>query len=153
MGLGDIFKSASDAVLKTLDDGHTLFKKFKNQKFMDANMAACAMTTAADGKIESSEVQQTLILIGRDEDLSCFDPPKMTASFQDYIKQLKEDEVMGKMNCLAAISAITDPKQRVLIVGKCVSIAKIDGDYDESEKTVVKEICGMYDLDPAPFIV
>lgn len=126
-------------------------KKFKNQDFLEAITAACALVAAADGTIDSSEKQKMAGYVQRSEELKVFDVSKVITAFNKYIDSLEFDVSIGKFNCLKAIKKISEPDAKGILVRVACAIGAADGDFDDDEKEVVREICKELKLQPADF--
>lgn len=127
-------------------------KKFKNRSFMEAVTAACSMVAFADGIVKPEEKSKMAGFIQRNDALKVFDMTQVIESFDKYVKGFEFDANIGKGEALKAISKVKkNPEEARLLVRVCCAIASADDDFDESEKTAVREICGELGLDPNEF--
>jgi tellurite resistance protein TerB len=128
--------------------------KFKNEKFMDAVCAACAMIAVADGTIDPVEKQKMMGFMQHSDELSVFDFDKVTSSFSAIAKKFEFDMGIGKAEALKVISRVKDkPEQARMVVRVAIAIGGSDGNFDEHEKAAVRAICTELGLDPAEFDV
>ena len=127
-------------------------KQFKNKNFADATMAVCALVAAADGSIDASERKKTASFISSNDTLSIFDVSQLQKTFKDYCDKLTTDFDFGKIDLLQVIAKLkkAQPQARAAIqVG--IIIGNADGDFDDDEKTIVREICHSLNIDPSEF--
>lgn len=126
-------------------------KKFKSQDFLEAITAACALVAAADGTIDSSEKQKMVGFVQRSSELKVFDTSKVVKAFNKYADSLEFDHGIGKMDCMKAIRNISEHDAKELLVRVSCAIGAADGDFDDDEKRVVREICRELSLQPSKF--
>ncbi|PWK13093.1 tellurite resistance TerB family protein [Tumebacillus permanentifrigoris] len=127
-------------------------KKFKNKDFMDAVVAGCALVAAADGTIDATEKQKMAGYIGRSEELKVFDMNTVINRFNHFVSNFEFDAMIGKQEALKIIGKFNGkPDVGRVIIGVCSAIGAADGDFDEQEKKVVREICGVLGLNPGEF--
>ncbi|MCP3943832.1 MAG: tellurite resistance TerB family protein [Desulfobacteraceae bacterium] len=127
-------------------------KQYQNKNFADATMAVCALVAAADGNIDANERKKTASFISTNDTLAVFEVSQLQKTFNDFCDKLTNDFDFGKIDLLQVISKLkkTQPQARAAIqVG--VIIGKADGDFDEDEKNVVREICRSLGVDPVEF--
>ncbi|WJQ81563.1 tellurite resistance TerB family protein [Brevibacillus brevis] len=119
---------------------------------MDAVVAGCALVAAADGHIESSEKQKMASYINRSEELKVFDMNDVISRFNHFVSGFEFDHGVGKMEALKAIGKLkNNPEAARILIGVCCAIGAADGDFDEKEKIIVREICQTVNLNPADF--
>jgi tellurite resistance protein TerB len=129
-------------------------KKFKNKDFMDAVVAGCAVVAAADGSIDASEKQKMTGYMSRSEELKVFDMSDVISRFNHYAQNIEFDVMIGKQEAIRSIAKFrTKPEIARVIVGVCCAIGAADGDFDQKEKAVVREICQALGLNPVEFNV
>lgn len=127
-------------------------KQFKNKNFDDASMAVCALVAASDGNIDADERKKTASFIGSNDTLAVFDVSQLQKTFVDFCDKLTNDFDFGKIDLLQVISKLkkTPPQARAAIqVG--IIIGKADGDFDDDEKNILREICLTLGIDKAEF--
>ncbi|MCP4105978.1 MAG: tellurite resistance TerB family protein [Desulfobacteraceae bacterium] len=127
-------------------------KRFKNKNFMDAVVAGCAMVAFADGIVKPEEKAKMAGFIQRNEALNTFDMSKVIEAFEKYVKGFEFDGLIGKGEALKAIGKIKKSSEEArLLVRVCCAIGAADGDFDQDEQNVVKEICQELGLEPSEF--
>ncbi|MGH0004833.1 tellurite resistance TerB family protein [Pseudovibrio ascidiaceicola] len=126
--------------------------KFRNQTFLDAVIAACAMIAAADGNVSSDEKQKMVAFLKRSDELKHFDTTKVIASFNKFIEGFEFDQIIGRGEALKAIAQLKgkDDQARLLVRVAC-AIGASDGDFDDDEKATVRDICKELNLDAQEF--
>ena len=126
--------------------------KFKNQEFLDATVAACALVAAADGSIDASEKQKMAGFIENSKELQVFDMKKVIDGFNQVCSQFEFDQTIGKAEALRTVSKLKKkPDAARLLVRVCTAIGSADGDFDASERAVTREICTELELNPNEF--
>jgi tellurite resistance protein TerB len=126
--------------------------KFKNKEFMDATVAACALVSAADGSIDADEKQKMTGFIQNSKELKVFDMKQVVEAFNDICSQFEFDQTIGKAEALRTISKLKKkPDAARLLVRVCTAIGSADGNFDEKERAVTREICIELGLNPNEF--
>jgi len=126
--------------------------KFKNRTFMEATVAACAMVAAADGTISAQEKQKMAGFIRNSDELKVFEMPAVIAFFEKVTGNFDFDADIGKAEALKVIGRLrgNEEQARVMVRVAC-AIGASDGDFDDGEKAVVRDICKELGLNPADF--
>lgn len=127
-------------------------KKFKNRDFLNAVVAGCALVAAADGKIEESEKNKMAGYMNLSNELKVFDMREVITQFNAHVSNFDFSPEIGKQEALKSISKFSGkPEVGRVIVAVCSAIGAADGDFDEQEKAVVREICRVLGLNPSEF--
>lgn len=125
----------------------TEIAKFKNKEFMEACVAGCALVAAADGSIASSEKQKMMKFIQQSDELKVFDTKDVIDYFNKVANNFEFDHEIGKAEALKAIGKLrSKPDAARLMVRVCCAIGTADGDFDENEKTIIRDMCRDLDL-------
>ena len=126
--------------------------KFKNRTFMEAVVAGCALVAAADGTVDASEKQKMAAFLERSDELKHFDIRQVIEVFNKAVGDFEFDQAIGKTNALQTISKVRgkDDQARVIVRVVC-AIGAADGDFDDDEKAVVREIALELGLKPEEF--
>lgn len=149
MGFFDDVKSWTKTQASNLSEG---VKKFKNKKFMDATVAGCAMVAFADGIVSPEEKTKMAGFIQRNEALKVFDMTEVVAAFEKFVQGFEFDAQIGKAEALRTISKLKkNSEEGRLLVRVCCAIGMADGNFDDDEKRVVREICHELGLNPDEF--
>lgn len=138
-----------DEAKKTLGNN---VKRFKNEKFMKAISAMCALVAFADGSVDAVEKQKMVGFIIRSEDLKVFKVSEIITEFNKHIDNLEFDVGVGEAEALKVIKAIkgdADACKSLILVG--CAIGRSDDNFDEDEKNVVRKVCKELDLKPSDF--
>ncbi|MDE7063897.1 MAG: tellurite resistance TerB family protein [Desulfovibrionaceae bacterium] len=126
--------------------------KFRNRDFLEATVASCALVAAADGTISSEEKQKMIGFMKHSDALNIFETSEVIALFEKYVGNFSFDPIIGKGECLQVIARLKKrPEEARLLIRVCCAIGAADGDFDDDEKAVVREICGELGQDPAEF--
>lgn len=148
--------SAFNSFQSWLSKGKTNFqdqlKRYKNKDLLDAIVAGCAVVAAADGTIETAEKQKMSSYMSRSEELKVFEMSDVIARFNHFASNLEWDAMVGKQEALRAIAKLkSKPEVARLVVGVCCSVGMADGEFDETEKAAVRDICKTLELNPGEF--
>ncbi|MGR3939311.1 tellurite resistance TerB family protein [Streptomyces sp. BRA346] len=149
MALWDRIKDSAQTMQSQL-----LAKKndLKSGAFRDASMAMCALVAAADGSIDPSERQRVAQLIATNEVLQNFAADDLRSRFDAYLDKLTMDFDFGKVSVLQEVAkAKKKPAEARAVVQIGIVIGGADGDFDATERAVVREACFALELDPAEF--
>lgn len=126
--------------------------KFKNRAFMEAVVSGCALVSAADGSIDSSEKQKMAGFIERSEELKHFDMRQVIEVFNKAVGDFEFDHTIGKATALKTIGKVKgNEEQARLLVRIVCAIGAADGDFDAQERSVVSDIARELGLNPADF--
>jgi len=127
-------------------------KKFKNKDFLDAVVAGCAIVAAADGTISSDEKQKMAGFMERSEELNVFNVSDVIKRFNHFAGNLEFDATIGKAEALRTIGSFrSKPDIGRVIVSVCCAVGAADGDFDEKEQAVVRDICNVLGLNPSEY--
>lgn len=128
--------------------------KFKNRAFMEATVASCALVAAADGTISSEEKQKMAGFIRNSDELKNFTMPDVITFFEKVVGNFDFDAAIGKAEALKVIGRLrSNPEQARVMVRVACAIGASDGNFDQKERAVVREICVELGLNPADFDV
>ncbi|MHC5260334.1 tellurite resistance TerB family protein [Streptomyces sp. UC4497] len=124
----------------------------KSGAFRDASMAMCALVAAADGTIDASERRRVAQLIMSNEVLQNFDATDLQKRFEANLDKLTADFDFGKVSVLQEVAKAKKKEaeaRAVIQIG--IVIGGADGDFDRTERGVVREACQMLGLAPTEF--
>lgn len=127
-------------------------QQYKNKNFADATMAVCALVAAADGSVDAEERRKTASFISSNDTLAVFEVSQLQKTFNAFCEKLNNDFDFGKIDLLQVIAKLkkTPPQARAAVqVG--IIIGNADGDFDDDEKNIVREICRSLAIDPSEF--
>ncbi|MEU2867513.1 tellurite resistance TerB family protein [Streptomyces mirabilis] len=124
----------------------------KSGAFRDASMAMCALVAAADGKIDPSERQRVAQLIFSNEVLQNFPAEDLQRRFDDNLNKLTADFDFGKASVLQEIAKTKKkPAEARAVIQIVIVIGGADGDFDVTERAVVRDACFALGLPPHEF--
>ncbi|MEG6522004.1 tellurite resistance TerB family protein [Desulfotomaculum sp. 1211_IL3151] len=144
-GIKGFFNSTKSTLLDSV-------KRFKNKEFLDAVIAGCALVAAADGHIDSAEKTKMLGYIQRSEELKVFDTSKVIERFNHFTENFGFDHTIGKAEAYKAIMKMRSNREAArVVVSVCCAIGMADGNFDEQEKAVVRDICREIGIETSEF--
>ncbi|MER6530457.1 TerB family tellurite resistance protein [Streptomyces sp. NPDC001508] len=124
----------------------------KSGAFRDASMAMCALVAAADGEIDPAERQRVAQLIFSNEVLQNFPADDLRRRFEENLDKLTADFDFGKVGVLQEIAkAKKKPAEARAVIQIGIVIGGADGDFDATERAVVREACFALGLPPHEF--
>jgi len=127
--------------------------KFRNREFMEACVSGCALVAAADGNITGDEKQKMVKFIQQSEELKVFDTPDVIKFFNKIADNFEFDHEIGKGEALKIIAKLKKkPEAARLMVRVCCAIGMADGDFDNNEKNMVRDICNEVGVPAEDFI-
>lgn len=128
--------------------------RYKNKTFLEATVAGCVLVASADGHISAEEKQKMIGFMKLSDALKVFDTEDVIALFNKYADTVEFDMHIGKGECLKVIAKIKkDESASRLLIRVCCAIGAADGNFDDNEKAVVREICAELGLNPADFFL
>ncbi|WP_091167655.1 tellurite resistance TerB family protein [Paenibacillus sp. 1_12] len=127
-------------------------KKYKNKDLLEAIVAGCAVVASADGNISAAEKQKMAGYLNHSEELKVYNMSDVIDRFNHYAANMDFDVTIGKQEALRVIAPFSSkPEVGRVIVGVCCAIGAADGDFDETEKNAVRDICKALGLSPGEF--
>ncbi len=152
-GIMSFLKNLGDTIRKGKDSLLAEVSKYKNASFMEAIVAGAVIISAADGNISSDEKQKLLQYVQNAEELKAFTAKDIIAVFNKIDQSYEFDVHIGKAEALKLVNRVKGhPEQARLVVRVAIAIANADGNFDESEKVAVSEICKELELNPTDFV-
>ena len=126
--------------------------KFKNRAFMEATVASCALVASADGTISSEEKQKMAGFMRNSDELKHFAMPEVISFFEKVVGNFDFDVAIGKAEALKVIGRLRgNAEQARVMVRVACAIGASDGNFDQKERAVVRDICVELGLNPADF--
>jgi tellurite resistance protein TerB len=126
--------------------------ELKSGAFRDASMAMCALVAAADGRIDPAERQRVAQLIFSNEVLQNFPAEDLQRRFEDNLNKLTADFDFGKVSVLQEVAkAKKKPAEARAVIQIGIVIGGADGDFDDTERAVVRDACFALGLPPHEF--
>ncbi|GAA2621073.1 TerB family tellurite resistance protein [Streptomyces axinellae] len=124
----------------------------KSGAFRDASMAMCALVAAADGSIDQAERQRVAQLIAANDVLRNFAAEDLRQRFEGYLDKLTADFEFGKVGILQEIAKVKKkPTEARAVIQIGIVIGGADGDFDATERSVVREACFTLEIPPGDF--
>ncbi|GAA4685466.1 tellurite resistance TerB family protein [Streptomyces buecherae] len=124
----------------------------KSGAFRDASMAMCALVSAADGSVDPSERQRVASLIATNDVLQNFPADDLQRRFNEYLDKLAADFEFGKVSLIQDIGKVKKkPVEARAVIQIGIVIGGADGDFDLTERAVVREVCYALDIAPGEF--
>lgn len=126
--------------------------KYNNDAFLREVLAVAAWVSAADGTIDETEKRKILGFITISPELKMFDQSKVVSIFNEYVGFFEFDKNIGVDEVSKLLRASeSDVNRRRTVIRLAMAIGSADGDFDDSEKSVVREVCTILSLRPSDF--
>lgn len=126
--------------------------KYNNDAFLREVLAVAAWVSAADGTIDETEKRKILGFITISPELKMFDQSKVVSIFNEYVGFFEFDKNIGIDEVSKLLRASeSDVNRRRTVIRLAMAIGSADGDFDDSEKSVVREVCTILSLRPSDF--
>lgn len=127
--------------------------KYRNSTFMEAVVAATVLIAAADGNISAEEKKKLLAYVQMSDELKAFSTEDVINIFNKLASSYEFDASIGKGEALKYINRVKGKDEQArLVVRVAIAIANSDGNFDESEKKALQEICSELELSITDFI-
>lgn len=126
--------------------------KFKNAKFHDGVIAACAMMAYADGIVDPKEKLKMMGFIQSNEALSVFKVDDSVAHWKKWSGKYENDKDFADMEALQTIGKLkSDTGAARALLRVAILVANSDNNFDEHEIKAAIAIARELGLDPAEF--
>ncbi len=147
-----LFEKLKDAINQGREELATQVGRFKNKKFMEGTVAVCACISMASNDASDEEQKKMLSFIENSQELKIFNSFEIIEFFNKLSSGFSLDKDIGKGEAMKYISRLKDqPDAAQLAVRVGIAVAKSDGNFDESEKEMVREICVVLGFHPGDF--
>jgi len=136
-----------------IDELAALFKnrleKKRNEPFLKAAMAACAMVSMSDGQVYFCDrIRLDQIMTTLDK-LKIFDPHKGVDLFNYFVDLIAESPKLGHQEAVAAVQSVASDKEVAqLLIRLCVAISLSDGKTNLVEHIEIVSLCSLIGVDP-----
>ena len=105
-----------------------------------------------DGSVDPSETAKVAQLIANNEVLQNFDKDDLQRRFHTNLNQLSSDFQLGKVQVMQEIGkARKKPDEARAVIQIGIVIGGADGNFDQTERAVVREACFALGLAPQEF--
>jgi tellurite resistance protein TerB len=139
------FQAAKSAVV-------TEVSKYKNAKFHEGAIAACAMMTYADGIAKPAEKLKMMGFIQSNEALSVFPVDASVDLWKKWQGKYEKDKDFADMEALQVIGKLkSDAGAARTLLRVSILVANSDNEFDADEIKAAIQIARELGLDPAEF--
>lgn len=116
--------------------------KFQSQDFLEAAIASAIAVSAADGTIDAEERQKLAKFISMHQTMKLFAPTDVVKYVNKYVDLFEFDNAMGMQEVLKTVAKLANKEDqaRTMVLLAC-AIGGADGDFDDTEKAVVRKVC------------
>ena len=137
-----IFNKIKNAVSAGQSELASQVSRFKNRKFMEGTVAVCACISMASNGASAEEKQKMVGFIQQSKDLAVFDVQEVITFFNELATGFEFDIDIGKGEAMKYVMRLKDqPDAAQLALRVGIAVAKSDGDFDDQEKAIAREIC------------
>lgn len=146
------FNKIKDAINSGREELTSQVGRFKNRKFMEGTVAVCAYISMASSGASSEEKQKMIAFIQQSPELKVFDTKEIITFFNSVADSFAFDSDIGKGEAMKFIMRLKDqPEAAQLALRVGIAVAKSDGDFDNAEKEVAREICSAFGFTPSDY--
>lgn len=146
------FNKLKDSLTAGRNELATRVSKYKNRKFMEGTVAACAYVAMASDGVSADEKQKMIGFIKNSPELKVFDTEQIIEVFNKLAGNFEFDQDIGKGEAMKLIVPMRDePEAAQLMLRVAIAIGKSDGDFDAAERASAKEICLALSLSPTDY--
>ena len=146
-----MFGSFKDAIAKFKSDIEAQVARHTNKVFLDAATAVTARISAADGNISDDEKQKMSKFMSIYPALKVFNATDVVTSWKKSADFYEFSKEMGDAEANKLISKVIDPEAQAVLVRLGCAIGAADGDFDDAEKAVTRDIIKNFGLRAADF--
>lgn len=126
--------------------------RFRNRDLMEGVVAGCLLVMTANGVLKAQEKQKMIDFFQATDDLKVFDIDHVIRVFEAYTEKFTADFAIGEAEVLQAVAkGGKDPEDARLLVRVCCAIGAADGQFEDAEKRVIRQICNELGLDASDF--
>lgn len=149
MGFFDNIRNAVAAGGEKIASG---IGRFRNRAFLEGVVGGAVLIASADGHIDPEEKTKLLNFIKASSDLDCFNPSDVAEIFGKIEKLISFDADSGKAEAFRLLGKLRDnPEQARMAARACIAIAGADGNFDDEEKAMARQICKELGINPEDF--
>lgn len=141
----------SDFFASVSKEGSDYLKRFNDGDFVNGLAATAALVSAADGQVEQEERSRIGTLFARDPLFEPFDKKVLAAKFNEYALDASDDVLRHNVLEIAVKGAKGNVERAEKMLRVAVSIANADGEFEDAEKKVVRELATRLSLQPSAF--
>lgn len=147
-----MFKTLQEMVSNVKAGLEERVARARNKDFLYAAVAVCARIAAADGEVSKEEQQKMFAFMSIFPALKVFTPAEILAAWNQHIQFFDISTQMGHAEANKSIQKLNgDLDSSTTAVHLGAAIGAADGDFDEDEKTVLRDICKILSLRPSEF--
>lgn len=131
--LGKFFKKKTAAAAATLH-------KVENRDLMEAIVASAVLVGHADGSMDDGEIQKLNDIIAANDNLKHFGS-EIGLTIDKYVSMYESGARLAKVKLMKEITDVqADEEQKLEAFIIAIEIADADGEIDEAELKILKEI-------------
>lgn len=144
------------SVVQSIKDGSAELKKsalqYKNKGFLNIAVGGSVFVAYADGTISSEEKKKMMVQIQHHDALSVFDTADILAAFREWDELFSFDVDVAKTKLFKELCSLrSDVSKSRTLVRIFISIGASDGEFDNDEKSAVREMCIEMGTEPSEF--
>lgn len=143
-----VFPLFTDFLKSCRDRGAETFNRIKDRTTFNRVVWACFLIGRADGNFDAQERQATAELIR--EKLPQYSLDDILAAIAKAEEKLNFDANMGTLEVMDEIGKAKGEAAEAIIRAACY-IGAADGDFDDTEKGIVRQLCSRMELNPANY--
>lgn len=128
----------------------TEIERFQNRHFLEAAMAVCALTGAADGGVSFAERYQVDTILATLDQLKVYEPHQAVDILNDYIDRLSADRETAIGTLHVKIGRFAGYEEAALVLLHIAYLVMTaDGRIEPGEQAMFDEICSVLAMTPS----
>ncbi|WP_181905360.1 tellurite resistance TerB family protein [Aestuariispira insulae] len=128
--------------MELVDDLRLALERLKHRPFLEAAMATAALVAHSDGVVRLSERTRLDDILETLDLLKIYDVHDAVDLFNRYVDRLETDGGAAVEDALNDIARVSEnPEEADLLVRVGMAISCADGDFEEGERRILKQIC------------
>jgi len=147
MSFFDKLKNGANSALTGMGNG---LSRFRNSDLLPAIASSLGLMVAADGKIETSEIDGVMDFCANDPLLQAWALDVRTKAFEDALESAGKGPIR-QAGLLGKIAKLKGKAEAETLVQLVLAVANADGDFAKEEIVMFKRICNAAGLNSANY--
>lgn len=143
-----MFAAFTDYLASIRDKGAEAFARIKDKNSLNRLVWACFLIGRADGTFDKSEKEATAKLIK--DRLPQYTLADIMEAIEKAEERLSFDVAHGTRELMDEVAKAKGDEATAIINAACY-IGAADGDFDDQEKEIVRQLCSRMSINPANY--
>lgn len=143
-----MFAQFTDYLKDVRDKGQTAFSRIKDKNGFNRLVWACFLIGRADGTFDADEKNATAKLIAKQ--LPHYSIDDILAAIETAEAKIEFDVTFGTQEIMDEVGKAKGESAENIIRAACF-IGAADGDFDDDEKEITRQLCSRMDINPSNY--